>query len=288
MPRLDLGPNGAGKSTVFNLITGVYRPTGGSILLREGSIVGLHTHQIVIRGVSRTFQNIRLFPGMTVLENVQTAAAHCRHGGSVVGAVFDGPSHRRGETAIEDEGRELLRQVGLESLSQEMAGRLPYGAQRRLEIARALATRPSLLLLDEPAAGMNPKEKEELTDLLRSVHGERGVALLLIEHDMGVVMGLCPRIAVLDYGKKIAEGTPREIRENPRVIEAYLGPDECALQQQWGAGMSHNDKAPFLEVRDLRARLRADSRALKEINLEVARGEVVALIGANGRGQRRR
>ncbi len=300
-----IGPNGAGKTTLFNLITGIYRPDAGDIRLRGQSLVGLRPNQIARRGIGRTFQNIRLCKELSVLDNVRLAY-DTRLSTSPLSALLALPGFRRDEQASAGESLALLESFGLGHLAEQQARALPYGLQRRLEIARAIALKPSLLLLDEPAAGLNHAEMDELLRFLRWVRDHFEVTIVLIEHHMKLVMGLCDRISVLDFGVKIAEGTPGEIRSNRRVIDAYLGEESAAPDSPWHGrpargvedqARAHGQDARAtpgnapasgadvaLTVQDLTVNY-GDIAAVKGISFEVRRGEIFTLIGANGAGK---
>lgn len=222
-----IGPNGAGKTTLFNMLTGVNAPTEGDVYLAGEKITGKKAYAVAQMGISRTFQNIRLFSDMTVLENVLTALTN-HYKENFVSSVLRLPSYYKTEAAMKEEAMKLLNDFGLASVAENRAGNLPYGVQRRVEIVRALATRPKVIFLDEPAAGMNPEETADLTRLIKKIQSEYHTAVLLIEHDMSLVMNIAERIYVLDHGHLLAEGTPKEIQDNPEVIKAYLGGDADA------------------------------------------------------------
>ncbi len=228
-----IGPNGAGKTTFFNTLTGIYTPEEGQILFKDKSLIGLRPDQVAATGIARTFQNIRLFGSMTVIENI-LVGMHIQLKQNAFDTLFRSRKFNTEEKEAEQRASALMEYVGLKNVGNELARNLPYGGQRRIEIARALAADPTLLLLDEPTAGMNPNESEDAIKLFRRIRDEKGITILMIEHDMRVVMGISEHITVMDYGEKIAEGSPQEIRSNQRVIEAYLGRGAAVAHEQKG------------------------------------------------------
>jgi ABC-type branched-subunit amino acid transport system ATPase component len=280
-----IGPNGSGKSTAFNVITGLYRPRGGDVRVGGRSIVGLRTDEIASRGVARTFQTLRLFRAMTVIENVMLGTHLGARPPSAAATLLGLPAFRRFEAEVRARSLAALEALHIAEYAQETAGNLPYGVQKRIDLARSLVANPSLLLLDEPAAGLTESESHQLMELIRALHAERRFGLLLVEHDMQFVSNLCPRITAIDFGKLLAEGTPEEVRRNPDVVVAYLGTGELSAKAKAaGDRAAAATLAPVLDVRDVGVRYGAVP-ALRGVSLGVAAGGITAIIGANGAGK---
>ena len=279
-----IGPNGSGKSTAFNVITGLYRPGGGEIRVDGRSVAGLRTDEIASRGVARTFQTLRLFRAMSVVENVMLGTHLGARPPSAAAMLLSLPAFRRFEAEARERSLAALEALHIADYAQEIAGNLPYGVQKRIDLARSLVANPSLLLLDEPAAGLTEAESHQLMELIRAVHAERKFGLLLVEHDMQFVTNLCPRITVIDFGKLLAEGTPQEVRENPDVVIAYLGTGELSAKAKVAPATTAQSSAPVLEVKDIGVRYGAVP-ALRGVSVSVAAGGITAIIGANGAGK---
>jgi ABC-type branched-subunit amino acid transport system ATPase component len=278
-----IGPNGSGKSTAFNVITGLYRPGGGEIRVDGRSVVGLRTDEIASRGVARTFQTLRLFRAMSVIENVMLGTHLGARPPSPAAMLLSLPAFRRFEAEARARSLAALEALHIADYAQEIAGNLPYGVQKRIDLARSLVANPSLLLLDEPAAGLTEAESHQLMELIRALHAERRFGLLLVEHDMQFVTNL-PRITVIDFGKLLAEGTPREVRENADVVVAYLGTGELSAKAKTVPAALADASAPVLEVKDIGVRYGAVP-ALRSVSVSVAAGGITTIIGANGAGK---
>ena len=279
-----IGPNGSGKSTAFNVVTGLYRLRSGDIRVGGKSVIGLRPDEIASRGVARTFQTLRLFRAMSVLENVMLGTHLGAQPPSPAATLLTFPAFRRFEADVRERSMAALEALQIADYAQDAAGQLPYGVQKRVDLARSLVANPSLLLLDEPAAGLTEAESYQLMELIRTLHAERGFGLLLVEHDMHFVTGLCPRITVIDFGKLLAEGTPEEVRNNRDVVVAYLGTGELRGGEKAAADEITTQPAPILEVKDISVRYGAVS-ALQGVSLSVAPGGITAIIGANGAGK---
>ena len=280
-----IGPNGSGKSTAFNVITGLYRPSGGEIRVAGRSILGLRADQIASRGVARTFQTLRLFQAMSVIENVMLGTHLGAQPPSPVSILLGLPASRRFEAEVRQRSMDALEALQIADYAHDMAGNLPYGVQKRIDLARSLVANPSLLLLDEPAAGLTGAESHQLMELIRALHAERGFSLLLVEHDMQFVTDLCERITVIDFGKLLVEGTPAEVRDNHDVVVAYLGTGQLSASARAAAASDGaTAQPPVLEVKDIAVRYGAVP-ALTNVSLNITAGGITTIIGANGAGK---
>jgi branched-chain amino acid transport system ATP-binding protein len=279
-----IGPNGSGKSTAFNVITGLYRPSSGEVRFEGQSILGLRTHEVAARGIARTFQNLRLFSAMTVLENVMLGTHLANEPPTVLETLFSLPRFRRYEEEARGSCLAVLESLHIADYAEETAGSLPYGVQKRVDLARSIVSRPKLLLLDEPAAGLTELESRQLMDLIQRLHDELGFSLLLVEHDMQFVSGLCPQLTVIDFGSFLAEGPPEQVRKNEQVIVAYLGTSSAGSRPAAPAPQPLSSPNPVIEVRDLEVRYGAVP-ALHGISLAAPESAITAIVGANGAGK---